>query len=91
MIAKNYYPLDFCDYFLHRIAQNDPASLFSEQCGQQSRAERRGAGAREADPGEHPAPRPEAPHQGRPQRLELHSGREAQNKSELEQNSLKKI
>jgi hypothetical protein len=37
----------------------------SLECDQQPGPEPRGQGAREADPGEHPPPRPQAPHQGR--------------------------
>ena len=46
----------------------------SEQRGQQPRPERGGAGAREEDPGVHPPARPQAPHRGRPQLHELHTG-----------------
>ncbi len=39
--------------------------MCSLECDQQPGPEPRGQGAREADPGEHPPPRPQAPHQGR--------------------------
>ena len=55
----------------------DLSSLFSEQRGEQSRAEPSGEGSREEDPGEHPPARPEAPHQRRPQHLELDTGRQS--------------
>ena len=56
----------------------DLFSLFSEQRGEQSRAEPSGQGSREEDPGEHPPARPEAPHQRRPQHLELDTGEPCQ-------------
>ena len=56
----------------------DLSPLFSEQRGEQSRAEQDGAGAREEDPGEHPPARPEAPHRWRPQHLELYTGEPCQ-------------
>ncbi len=39
--------------------------MCSLECDQQPGPEPRGQGAREADPGEHPPTRPQAPHQGR--------------------------
>ena len=68
---------DFCPETRRHYSIN-LCPLFSEQRGEQPRPEQDGARAREEDPGEHPPARPEAPHQRRPQHLELDTGEPCQ-------------
>ena len=62
-----------CRYLIP--CQLTDASCCSLECGLERWSEPGDEGAREADPGEHPPARPQAPHQGRKLQLQLNTGR----------------